>query len=102
MRREDFGKGFVWGSAVSSLQTEGFIQEGGRGKSIWEHFYDQDPKRIQHTQGDPFRGCGSYRLYPQDIAMLAGAGFGHYRFSLSWPRIMPSGSKYLNKRGLAY
>jgi hypothetical protein len=34
--------------------------------------------------------------------MLTGAGFGHYRFSLSWPRIMPSGSKYLNKRGLAY
>jgi beta-glucosidase len=102
MRREDFGKGFVWGSAVSSLQTEGFIQEGGRGKSIWEQFYDEDPKRIQHTHGDPFRACGSYRLYPHDIAMLTGAGFGHYRFSLSWPRIMPSGSKYLNKRGLAY
>ena len=35
---------FVWGSATSSYQIEGAVDEGGRGRSIWDLFCEQPEK----------------------------------------------------------
>lgn len=65
------------------------------------------PKRARHEQYTlscllPRRICFFvqsidtlfWRLYPRfkdDVAMMASKGLKHYRFSISWPRIVPTG-----------
>ena len=38
-----FPEGFWWGSATSAAQIEGAAAEGGKGKTIWDHWYEIDP-----------------------------------------------------------
>lgn len=38
-----FPKSFWWGSAASATQTEGAADEGGKGKNIWDHWYEKEP-----------------------------------------------------------
>lgn len=36
-----FPAGFWWGSATSATQMEGAANEGGKGKNIWDHWYER-------------------------------------------------------------
>ncbi|MEY3983914.1 MAG: hypothetical protein RL160_1473 [Bacteroidota bacterium] len=101
MKPNELGPGFAWGAAVSAFQTEGFRMDQGAGEGIWDRFLlnqaqNETQKRIIQ------RTSGSLLHYPKDVALLKDAGFKHYRFSLSWPRIMPSGRFHLNKKGIAW
>ncbi|MDR1747699.1 MAG: beta-glucosidase [Spirochaetaceae bacterium] len=84
-----FPKDFVWGVASAAYQIEGGVREGGRSPSIWDTF--------SHTPGRTFNGhtgdvaCDHYHRYAEDIALIAAAGIRNYRFSVSWPRILPEG-----------
>lgn len=47
--------------------------------------------------------CDSYHKYKEDVAILKDLGVKLYRFSVSWPRIMPDGTPfYINQAGLDY
>ena len=37
-----------------------------------------------------------------DIALMAELGFGAYRFSIAWPRVVPAGTGAVNQAGLDY
>jgi beta-glucosidase len=52
------------------------------------------------NSGEP--ACDSYRRWAEDVALLAGAGLDAYRFSLSWPRILPAGTGTVNPAGIEY
>lgn len=41
-----FPKDFWWGSATSATQIEGAADEGGRGKNIWDYWYEIEPERF--------------------------------------------------------
>ena len=43
-----------------------------------------------------------YHRHRDDIALLADLGFDAYRFSLSWPRVLPSGRGTVNRAGLGF
>ena len=44
-----------------------------------------------------------YHHYKEDIELMAGMGFNVYRFSISWPRIFPTGMEdEPNQEGLAF
>jgi beta-glucosidase len=45
--------------------------------------------------------CDHVHRYPEDIALLAGAGLGCYRFSVEWSRIEPSPGRF-SERWLAH
>ncbi|KAA3472158.1 beta-glucosidase 42-like [Gossypium australe] len=50
--RADFPPPFVFGVSTSSYQIEGGVNEGGRGKSIWDAFSHIEGKIIDGSNAD--------------------------------------------------
>jgi beta-glucosidase len=95
-----FPQGFTWGAATAAYQIEGAARAGGRGPSVWDTFSRTPGKVHGGDTGDV--ACDSYHRYPEDVALMASLGLGAYRFSISWPRVQPSGRGAVNQRGLDY
>src|ERR1700722_789112 len=90
-----FPPGFVWGTATSSFQIEG---RGDRtADSVWDVFARR-PGAIRDGSNADI-ACDGYRRYRDDIALIAGAGLKAYRFSISWPRVLPEGAGQPDPRG---
>ena len=92
-----FPAGFVWGASTSSYQIEGAVDEDGRGKSIWDLFSHTVGRVKNGDTGDV--ACGHYHHWREDIEFISRCGFGAYRFSTSWPRILPTGNGTIEQRG---
>jgi beta-glucosidase len=97
---KQFPKGFLWGTATASFQIEGCTSADGRGESIWDRFCTIPGKIVNGDTGDP--ACESYVRYPEDIALMQAMGTNAYRFSIAWPRIIPTGDGAVNPKGLDY
>jgi beta-glucosidase len=95
-----FPSGFTWGAATAAYQIEGATDADGRGASVWDTFSRTPGKVRGGDTGDI--ACDSYHRYPQDADLLRSLGLSAYRFSVSWPRIFPSGTGELNQAGLDY
>jgi len=95
-----FPPSFVFGTATAAYQIEGAWKEDGKGPSIWDTF--------THIKGNVMRGdtgdvaCDHYHKMEQDVNMMADMGLKSYRFSISWPRVQPSGSGTPNEKGIAF
>ncbi len=84
-------QGCKLGVSTSAYQIEGGVREEGRGISIWDHFA-HSPGRVDNGDtGD--RACDHYHRWPEDLALVAELGVDAYRFSVSWPRIFPTGTE---------
>lgn len=101
-REQKFPDDFFWGAASSSYQIEGAWNVDGKGESIWDHVCHTDPSKIiDESNGDT--AANSYEFYKEDVRALKETGFKFYRFSISWPRILPNGSHTnINDAGLQY
>ncbi|WP_462409548.1 glycoside hydrolase family 1 protein [Neobacillus sp. Marseille-QA0830] len=82
----DFPKGFLWGTATSAYQVEGNNDKS----DLWAEEY---------SEGSPYRDFSGdavdhYRLYKQDIELMASLGLNSYRFSIEWARIEPEEGIY--------
>ncbi|MFG3227250.1 GH1 family beta-glucosidase [Kitasatospora sp. NPDC048194] len=98
--RYDLPAGFRWGAATAAYQIEGAVDEDGRGPSVWDTFVTRPGAvRDGHTGAV---ACDHYHRYPEDIALMRGLGLDGYRFSISWPRVVPTGSGPVNPAGLAF
>jgi len=95
-----FPPGFVWGVATSAFQIEGAASADGKGPSIWDSFCRQPGAIADASNGDI--ACEHYQRWEQDLDLIAGLGVDAYRFSVSWPRVRPSGSGAWNEAGLAF
>ncbi|MEU9778400.1 GH1 family beta-glucosidase [Streptomyces sp. NPDC047968] len=94
-----FPPGFLWGAAASAFQTEGAADTDGKGPSGWDAFAAAG--RIRDG-ADASRGTGFHARYREDVALLAGLGADAFRFSVSWPRVVPGGRGPVNARGLDF
>jgi beta-glucosidase len=95
-----FPKDFIWGVATSSAQIEGAALADGKGESVWDRF-GATPGKIQNND-TPSVACDHYHKYAGDFALMRSLGIPNYRFSLSWPRIIPDGDGAINQAGLDF
>ena len=95
-----FPAGFRWGAATAAYQIEGAAREGGRGPSIWDTFSHTPGKVLGGDTGDV--AVDHYHRYAEDVALMVDLGLTAYRFSISWPRVQPSGSGEFNEEGLDF
>lgn len=80
---------------------EGAWRADGKGLSIWDQF-SHTPLKISNDENGDI-ACDSYHKLEADLAILKNIKVTHYRFSISWPRVLPDGTtKYINEAGLNY
>jgi beta-glucosidase len=93
-------RGFELGVATAAYQIEGAVNEGGRGRSIWDTF-SHTPGRVKGGDTGDI-ACDHYHRYAQDVRLMGDLGIDSYRFSVAWPRIQPEGHGAPNPAGLAF
>jgi beta-glucosidase len=84
--RFNFPPEFLWGSTTAAYQVEG--------NNINSDFWAEE-----HAEGSPYKDKSGdtidhYRLYKEDIALMASLGLNTYRFSIEWSRIEPEPGYY--------
>ncbi len=95
-----FPAGFLWGAATAAYQIEGAANEDGKGPSIWDTFAHTPGHILTGETGDI--ACDHYHRYQQDITLMQTLGLSAYRFSVSWPRVLPTGRGQINAAGLDF
>ena len=96
MKKDDF----LWGSATASYQCEGAWDKDGKGLSMWDDFCHNSPFNLNGSNGDI--ASDFYHHYREDLKMLKDGGQNTFRFSLSWPRILPNGTGEINEDGIRF
>jgi beta-glucosidase len=99
MHRDDFGPDFTWGVASAAWQIEGAWDADGKTPSIWDH-----AGHHHKVSGGPVGDVAidfAHR-YPEDLGLISSLGFDASRISLSWPRLIPSGTGAVEPRGVEF
>lgn len=110
-----FPENFRWGVATAAYQIEGAAHEDGRGESIWDRFCENSaetpPITDISTAPPPGKVLNNdsglvavdhYHRYPEDVQIMRDLGINAYRFSIAWPRILPTGRGQVNAAGLDF
>ena len=86
------------GVATSSWQIEGAVAE--RGRSIWDDFADEPGRIRDGATGEP--ACDHVHRLEADLDLIGWLGVDAYRFSISWPRVLPDGVGAVSAEGLGF
>lgn len=95
-----FPSDLLWGAATAAYQVEGAWDADGKGESIWDVFCRR-PGAIERAERGEV-ACDHYRRWREDVDLIAALGLDAYRFSISWPRVMPEGAGATNPAGLDF
>ena len=95
-----FPPDFTWGVASASYQIEGAPREDGKGQSTWDMFC-RKPGAIWKGQNADV-ACDHYHRWREDVQLMKELGIKAYRFSISWPRVLPEGIGAVNECGIAF
>lgn len=87
-------EGFRLGVSTSAYQTEG---AAGRGECIWDRFLSRTALPV----GAWSVATDHLKRLEEDLDLASGLGAPVYRFSLSWPRVMPEGKGRPKRDALA-
>lgn len=98
--RVQFSTDFIWGAATASYQIEGGVGEDERSESIWDRFCATPGKVLNGDSGAV--ACDHYHRWREDIALMQSLNLQAYRFSIAWPRIIPTGRGAVNAKGLDF
>jgi len=82
-----FPEGFFWGTATSTTQIEGHID------NEWTHFVARDGSTCRVA-------CDSYHRYLEDIEWMAKLGVNTYRMGIEWSRLQSEPYGELNRTEL--
>lgn len=96
-----FPAGFWWGSAASGPQTEGVFEGDGKGASIWDYWYQQEPEKFFNEVG-PDKTSQVYTRYQEDIQLMKETGHTTFRTSIQWSRLFPQGKGEVNQKAVDF
>ncbi|WP_279394169.1 GH1 family beta-glucosidase [Rhodococcus sp. ARC_M6] len=96
----EFPSSFLWGTATAAYQIEGAVAEDGRGRSIWDDFCERPGAIIGGETG--VVAADHYHRWESDVDLMTTLGLDAYRLSLSWSRILPTGTGQVNVKGLDF
>ncbi|MFZ2484105.1 MAG: family 1 glycosylhydrolase, partial [Streptococcus parauberis] len=86
---------FFWGNSVSSMQTEGGWNQGGKSLSVYDIREATDQLSDWHFAND------NYNNYIEDFDYMKELGMNMYRFQISWSRVVKEGDGEFNEEGIA-
>ena len=92
--------GLRLGCVFYRLPARGGGIRGRAGESIWDRFC-ATPGKVRNGESGAV-ACDFYHRYREDIALVSELGVDSFRFSVSWPRIMPSGRGEVNDKGFGF
>lgn len=98
--KKDFGKSFTWGVSASAFQTEGAWDTDDKGMSVWDVFTRNNRKVKDYHKAKV--ATDFYNQYKNDIALIRNMNFSAFRFSVSWPRIIPGGTGKPSPKGISF
>lgn len=96
----EFPRNFLWGAGTAAYQVEGAWNVDGKGESIWDRYSHTPGKVLGGDTGDD--ACDHYHRFAEDIEIMRQLNLKSYRFSISWPRVMPNGRGQVNEKGLDF
>lgn len=96
---QEFPADFVFGVSTSSYQIEG-SKFGGCGSSHWDDYAKQEGR--VHKGHDGAVACNHHQHWQQDLDLVKDGGFTAYRFSFSWPRLLPDATGKVNPKGVNF
>ncbi|XP_014287355.1 myrosinase 1 isoform X2 [Halyomorpha halys] len=92
--------GLLIGVGSSAYQIEGAPYEDGKGESVIDRYCKEQPDWNEDSSNGTM-ACDSYHKIKEDVALLKDLGVNFFRFSISWPRITPTGDPtYINEEGI--
>ncbi|WP_417887995.1 glycoside hydrolase family 1 protein [Zunongwangia sp.] len=100
MNKKEFQDHFVWGTASAAFQIEGSPYKDGKKASIWDEFSHKKGKIYKGQNADV--ACDFYNRYENDLLLMKSMNIKHFRFSLSWSRILPDGIGKINTLGIDF
>lgn len=100
LNRSDFGENFQWGVSTAAFQIEGAHDADGKGPSIWDAFTASNRNIKDAHQAKT--ACDFYTNPERDLEWLRLMNIPNFRFSLSWPRIFPNGTRPVNPKGIGF
>ncbi len=95
-----FPENFLWGAASAAHQIEGGYLDDGKGLGSWD-VKEQDIHMVRHGENAKV-SCDHYHRFREDVALMKEIGLKSYRFSISWPRVLPKGRGEVNPAGLKF
>ena len=90
-----FPTDFFWSAATAAYQYEGAYVEDGKTLSVVD-------KNINPHYADTSVTSDHYHHVKEDVALMKELGMTAYRFSISWPRVLPNGRGEVNKKGMDF
>lgn len=96
-----FPEDFWWGSSASATQTEGAADLDGKGKNIWDHWFEIEANRFFDGVG-PQDTSQFYYKYKEDIQLMKEIGHNSFRLSISWSRLFPEGKGEMNEKAVEF
>ncbi|MHC5375255.1 glycoside hydrolase family 1 protein [Enterococcus sp. LJL120] len=96
-----FPENFWWGSSASGPQTEGRFPNDGKGDSIWDFWYQEEPEKFFNGVG-PEKTSQVYKKYKEDIQLMKKIGHNSFRTSIQWSRLIPEGRGAVNPEAVKF
>lgn len=100
LNKAAFGNDFIWGVSTAAYQVEGSHNRYGKGASIWDEFTSKPNTIFEGQHGET--ACDFYHRYRDDLLLMKAMNIQNFRFSISWPRVLPKGYGAVNTEGIDF
>jgi beta-glucosidase len=85
-------KNFLWGSATSAYQVEGYCTNSNW--NLFENSVDEKGKPRIFNNQKAGKASDQWNRYKEDIQLMKKLGLNAYRFSVEWSKIEPEEGKF--------